>query len=105
LEIENDLKLRRVSIRDFIVGDKIIDLQLKPNRVVGWGIFLEKVEKTIKPVWDKSYKKLVEQKFYKKEHFLKSLWDCHLFESRLMFKNFRYIINRLTINESSSKQS
>lgn len=57
-----------IKFKDFILG-KFINNQIRNYKLIGYGVLLVDIEKEIKPVWNKHYGVLTEQKFFLPEHF------------------------------------
>lgn len=78
-DFEENLKhYEKLQLEDFIYG-KVITNQLRSYKLIGYGVLLVDIEKDIKPIWDKNYGVLTEQKYFLPEHFNDTLKKLKLF--------------------------
>lgn len=64
--------IEKITFEDMVIG-KSINNQLTSNRLPSKGVLISQNEKDIKPIWNKDYKPLTEQKFITYEDYLPSL--------------------------------
>lgn len=69
---ETKKQYKNITFQDMIFG-KTISNQSRAYKILGKGVLIQDIDKTIPPIWAKEYGVLVEQKFFLPEHFSKSL--------------------------------